>query len=235
MTARADVVLASLNVHGGRGAGGEPFDLAAACRRLAADVIAVQETWRPDGEPDPLTLIARGLGATAVRADLLAGTTLRALNIAAESGRGCWGLAVLTRLPVAACDVMTLGRAPGDLMARAAQLVTVTTAAGRRLLIVNTHLTHRFVSPVQLLSLRRRLAAGDVPAVIVGDLNMPGPVTGLAAGFRQAVKGATFPAHRPLVQLDHILTGRGVSASHGEVLPPAGSDHLPIRARLRLS
>jgi endonuclease/exonuclease/phosphatase family metal-dependent hydrolase len=85
-----------------------------------------------------------------------------------------------------------------------------------------------------LLRLVRLLRPDSVPTVIVGDLNMPGPVSGLAVGYFPAVNGRTFPAHRPLVQLDHMLASRGVTARDGEVATPAGSDHLPIRARLRL-
>jgi endonuclease/exonuclease/phosphatase family metal-dependent hydrolase len=44
------------------------------------------------------------------------------------------------------------------------------------------------------------------------------------------VHGRTFPGSYPLVQLDHVLTGRAVRADDGQVLPAAGSDHLPIRA-----
>ncbi len=85
-----------------------------------------------------------------------------------------------------------------------------------------------------MLRLVRHLATDDIPTVIVGDLNMPAPLTGLAAGYAPAVSGRTFPAHRPLLQLDHILTSRRVARCGGEVLPPAGSDHLGVRARLRL-
>ena len=88
---------------------------------------------------------------------------------------------------------------------------------------------------MQLVRLTRLLAASTVPTVIAGDLNMPGPVTGLAVGYTPAVNGRTFPAESPLLQLDHILTSRGVRARDGQVLPPAGSDHLPIRARLRVA
>jgi endonuclease/exonuclease/phosphatase family metal-dependent hydrolase len=70
--------------------------------------------------------------------------------------------------------------------------------------------------------------------VIAGDLNMPGPVSGLAVGYSPAVRGRTYPAHRPLLQLDQMLTSPAVRAGDGRVLPPAGSDHLPIRACLRV-
>jgi endonuclease/exonuclease/phosphatase family metal-dependent hydrolase len=102
--------------------------------------------------------------------------------------------------------------------------------------VVNTHLTHRFSSPVQLALLVRRLATGSaVPTVIVGDLNMPRPATVAARGYRPVVRGRTFPADRPLVQLDHMLLRGSVTALGAEVAEPLGSDHLPIRAQLSLT
>jgi endonuclease/exonuclease/phosphatase family metal-dependent hydrolase len=230
-----EVILASLNTHGGRGADGRAYDLAAACRQVKADIVALQEVWRPHGGPDPVDEIAAATGAEAVQAELRADIDLRSLGIGGDRTRGRWGLAVLTTMPVAHSQVADLGRTPGDPIGRVAQLITVEIPGGGRLRVANTHLTHLLASPVQLLRLVRHLAATDVPTVIVGDLNMPMPVTGLAAGYAPAVTGRTYPAARPLVQLDHVLAGRRVARCGGEVLPSAGSDHLPIRARLRLA
>lgn len=229
-----EVVLASLNGHGGRGADGVPYDLAAACRSFAAHVITLQECWHPLGKPSPLAAIAGELSAGLLRADLLPDTDLRSLRISGETGRGGWGLATLTRLPVLASEVVPLGQAWGDVAPRAAQLVTVAVPGGGKLRVVNTHLTHMLASPVQLVRLLRRLLPAGTPTVIAGDLNMPAPVTGLAVGYRPAVTGKTYPAGRPVLQLDHVLAGRGVAIADGEVGPAAGSDHLPVLARLRL-
>jgi len=228
------MILASLNLHGGRRADGTPFDVAAACRRLQADMIVLQEAWWPAGRPDPVAEAAHSLGHNILRADLLTATDLRSLGIAAEAGRGQWGLAVLTALPVTGYEVADLGPTPAEKMSRAAQLVTVTTPGGASLRVVNTHLTCRLFSPVQLVRLTRWLATSAAPTVIAGDLNMPGPVSGLAVGYSPAVRGRTYPAHRPLLQLDQMLTSPAVRAGDGRVLPPAGSDHLPIRACLRV-
>jgi endonuclease/exonuclease/phosphatase family metal-dependent hydrolase len=228
------MILASMNLHGGRRADGTPFDVVTACRQLQADVIVAQEAWWPAGRPDPMAEAARVLGHRILRADLITATDLRSLGIAADSHRGQWGLAVLTALPVTGYQVADLGPTPAEKMSRAAQLVTVTTPGGASLRIVNTHLTCRLFSPVQLVRLMRRLAASATPTVIAGDLNMPGPVSGLAVGYSPAVRGRTFPAHRPLLQLDQMLTSPAVRAGDGRVLPPAGSDHLPIRACLRV-
>lgn len=234
MDVQDGAVLASLNLHAGRCRDGSVYPVEDVCARFAADVIALQEAWRPDGGPDPVGVAATALGGRALHAALLAGTTLETLHIAADPRPGSWGLAVITTLPVTGYTVAGLGRAPGDPVPRGAQLVTVQLPGGRPLRIVNAHLTHRLASPLQLLQLVRLLAADDLPTVITGDLNMPGPVSGLAVGYSPAVTGRTFPAHRPLVQLDHLLTGRGIAASDGQVLGPVGSDHRPVRARLQL-
>jgi endonuclease/exonuclease/phosphatase family metal-dependent hydrolase len=234
VTANTETILASLNTHGGRGADGRPYDLEAACRQFKADVIVLQEVWRPHGGPDSVADTAAALGTELLRADLVADTSLRNYGIADEPGRGRWGLAVLTTVPVTGYEVVDLGRIAGDATPRAAQVITLELPDRCPLRIANTHLTYRLLSPVQLLRLVRRLDADDIPTVIAGDLNMPAPLTGLAAGYAPAVSGRTFPAHRPLLQLDHILASGRVARCGGEVLPPAGSDHLPVRARLRL-
>ena len=231
---KQEMILASLNTHGGRGADGRPYDLEAACRQFKADIIVLQEVWRPHRGPDPIADIAAALGTELRTADLVEDTDLRSFGISGETARGRWGLATLTTVPVTGYEVVDLGRIAGDATPRAAQLITLELPAGDPLRIANTHLTYRLLSPVQLLRLVRRLDTGDIPTVIVGDLNMPAPLTGLAAGYAPAVSGRTFPAHRPLLQLDHILASRQVARCGGEVLPRAGSDHLPVRARLRL-
>jgi endonuclease/exonuclease/phosphatase family metal-dependent hydrolase len=234
MSSDQEVILASLNTHAGRAADGRPYDLEAACRQLNADIIALQEVWRPRDQLNPVREIAAALGAQPLWTDLIPDVDLGSVGIADERARGRWGLALLTTAPVLGFEVTDLGRSPGDPIPRGAQLVTIGLPGRSPLRIVNAHLTYRLLSPVQLLRLVRRLAVDDVPTVIAGDLNMPLPVTGLAVGYAPAVGGRTYPAHRPLLQLDHILASRRVARCGGQVLPPVGSDHLPVRARLRL-
>jgi endonuclease/exonuclease/phosphatase family metal-dependent hydrolase len=229
-----ETILASLNTHGGRGADGRRYDLEAACRQFKADIIVLQEVWRPHDEPNPVDEIATALGAEPLWTDLIRDVNLDRVGIADERTPGRWGLATLTTVPILGFEATDLGRIPGDLTPRAAQLVTIELPSGGPLRIVNTHLTYRLLSPIQLIRLVRRLIDDDIPTVIAGDLNMPLPVTGLAVGYAPAVSGRTYPAHRPLLQLDHILANRWVARCGGEVLPPVGSDHLAVRARLQL-
>jgi endonuclease/exonuclease/phosphatase family metal-dependent hydrolase len=227
------ITLASLNLHGGMTARGEPFDVAGACHRLKADVITLQEAWRPDAQPDLVTTVAAELGAQVRHRGLARNTNRALLGVGTDTGSGTWGLAVLSQLPVTGYQEIELGRAPGDRISRAAQVVTLSTPGGAALRVVNTHLTHRFTSPVQLMLLTRRLAGGPgVATVIVGDLNMPRPATLAAPRYRATVRGRTYPAGRPWIQLDHLLVCGPVRVSGAEVADPVGSDHLPIRAEL---
>ena len=151
------ITLASLNLHGGLTSHGAPFDVAEACYRLKADVITLQEAWRPEARPDVVTEVAAALGAEVRHRGLARDTSRARLGVGTDEGPGTWGLAVLTMLPVIGYHEIELGRAPGDRISRAAQVLTLATPGGAALRVVNTHLTHRYTSPVQLALLVRRL------------------------------------------------------------------------------
>ncbi|HEY2130727.1 MAG TPA: endonuclease/exonuclease/phosphatase family protein [Streptosporangiaceae bacterium] len=227
------ITLASLNLHGGLTARGVPFDVAEACHRVKADVITLQEVWRPAAQPDEVTAVAAALGAQVRHRGLARNTNRARLGVGTDTGSGSWGLAVLSLLPITGYQEIELSHVPGDRISRAAQVITLTMPGGAALRVVNTHLTHRFTSPVQLALLTRRLVAGpQLPTVIVGDLNMPRVLTRAAAGYRATVRGRTYPAGRPWIQLDQLLIRGPVRVSGAEVADPVGSDHLPIRAQL---
>jgi endonuclease/exonuclease/phosphatase family metal-dependent hydrolase len=232
----AALTIGSLNLHCGFSAAGWPFDVPAALARLDADVIAVQEAWwTGDGtEPDDVAAAADKLGAELIRVPLAGRTSLGDLGIAPNPDRGSWGIAVLSRLPVTSQETIDLGQAPGDSHSRAALICTIEAPGGWPLRLVSTHLTHRFTSPVQLYKLTQHLARDDdrLPTVIAGDLNMPRLATWIAAGYAPTVRGRTFPADRPVIQLDHLLVTPQLTVTGAAVLGPVGSDHLPVRARL---
>jgi endonuclease/exonuclease/phosphatase family metal-dependent hydrolase len=228
----AAITIGSLNLHCGLSGRGQPFDVPAALGHLNADIIAVQETWWIADGADTVSAAAQELGARLLRTEVSTGVSLAELSIAPLPDRGNWGIAVLSRLPVTSCETLDLGRAPGDTVSRAALICSVTTPGGWPLRLVNTHLTHRFTSPAQLLRLTRHLARTPAPTVIVGDLNMPRLATWVAAGYAPTVRGRTFPAHRPVIQLDHLLASPQLTITDATVLGPLGSDHLPIRARV---
>lgn len=227
---RDAVAVASMNLHCGIGTRSQAYDVAAAVRGLDAPVIALQETWSPAGQTDDaVAAAARDLGARLFRLTLTSGTTLRTIGIPAESGLGDMGTALLTTLPVTDHEVFDLGQAPGDIARRRAQVLTLELPDGQVFRVAGTHLTYRGASPFQLALLIRQLRRNKLPTLIAGDLNLPRQIARLAPGFAPAVRGRTWPAELPLMQLDHVLVGRGVRPVHGAVLPPAGSDHLPVR------
>jgi endonuclease/exonuclease/phosphatase family metal-dependent hydrolase len=192
----------------------------------------------PDA-PDPLAEAAAKLGAAVFRQVLSRQPSLSLPGISASTGPGELAIAILTTLPVTDYAVIELGVALADEVPRFAQVVTVGLAGGTSVRVVNTHLTHRLTSPIQLRRLHERLRpdggqSRQLPTIIVGDLNMPRPVAALSLTYAATVRGKTWPATRPLVQLDHVLVDRSMTVMESAVLPSAGSDHLPIRARLRV-
>jgi endonuclease/exonuclease/phosphatase family metal-dependent hydrolase len=242
------VTVASFNLHCGYSGKGVPYDVASAVSGLGADVICLQEAWLPDtlarAAPDggpacALTEAAGKLDAAVRRVALARWPGLAGLGLPAGSGPGEITIAVLTALPVAAYRVIGLGTAAGDTVPRFAQLVRCALPGGSFLDVVNTHLTHRLTSPLQLRRLRRELAPrlagpGRVPCVIAGDLNMPRWLAHGAGGYADAIRSPSWPAGRPVVQLDHVLASAGLELVGAATLPAAGSDHRPVRAQFRL-
>jgi len=254
-----EFTVASLNLHCGFGTYGQPFDVAAGLCRLEADVMCIQESWLPVGgdrapADDPLAEAAAKLGAELLRVAIARPQGLGLAGIPATAVPGELAIAVLTTLPITGYEIIELGLAPGDDVPRFGQAVTLKLASGTRVRVANTHLTHRLTSPLQLRTLRRRLRTEEpqieplrteplrtealqssrVPTIVAGDLNMPRSFAALSISFGATVRGRTWPAKRPLLQLDHILVDQSVKVIESAVLPAVGSDHLPVRARLRV-
>jgi len=221
--------LASLNLHCGLDRRGAPYSVKQAIAALDTDVVVVQENWRTGDRPSLAAAAAADCGYPHLaELDLVAGRSLTELRIvrrAAPDERGTWGLAVLSRVPWQGHATVGLGTAARDPVgARLAQIVAF---AGLR--VVNVHLTHRLSrGPGQLRRLLTALGTTAGPTVIAGDLNMCRPTVLLARPYRPAVRGRTWPAHRPVAQIDHVLLGPGVTGAGGAVGPAVGSDHLPV-------
>ncbi|RZU54194.1 endonuclease/exonuclease/phosphatase family metal-dependent hydrolase [Krasilnikovia cinnamomea] len=225
--------LASINLHCGLDHRGRPFSVKEAVASLDADVLLVQENWCRQGAESLARTAAADCGyPTYVELAMTGDVPMAELEIVsgpAPEETGAWGLAVLSRLPVHRYATVDLGAAPGDVVGdRAAQLVEIPLDAGV-LRVVNVHLTHRVLhGPRQLRRLVAGLGTDGPPTVIGGDLNMFRPTVLLARPYRPVVRGRTYPAHRPLLQLDHVLAGPGVAATNPAVLAAVGTDHRPV-------
>ncbi len=153
-----------------------------------------------------------------------------------------YGVALLSRYPVREWHVLRLPRVPGRAPVRitdssgrrktllvedeprAAVAAVLETPAGP-LTAATTHLSFVPLWNVwQLLRLSRWMRELPGPHVILGDLNIPGGLPRLVSReWHQLVTGATWPAGRPRVQLDHIL-GRGTLPRVRDTSVP----HLPL-------
>jgi len=142
-----------------------------------------------------------------------------------------YGIALVSRFPVRTWRVVALGRAPVrapvavpgpngrprlvllDDEPRVAIVAELTTPAGP-LTVAGTHLS--FVPGWNAAQLRRLVRALGEPTgravhatsqamVILGDLNLPGPLPRLLTSWRRLVASPTYPAPAPRVQFDHVL------------------------------
>ena len=241
----AELTLGSFNLHMGRGSGGHaaPFyDVVAAAKEVDTDVLVLQEAWVPDGEDGNVAEIATALGYEVAATFAVARATchdqVRLAGREGDVGDGDWQIALLSRLPVVAAQVVPLPpQLPRDPGRRALVTATLEVAGAREAFTVSgTHMP-LLKDPVWRLvpALRAALPPADQPAAFAGDMNMWGWCIDRLAprGWRRAVRGRTYPAHRPHSQTDHIIVTRPVEVVEASVIPQAMSDHRPIRARLR--
>jgi endonuclease/exonuclease/phosphatase family metal-dependent hydrolase len=213
---------------------------------LEADVLGLQEVDHRQprsGRLDLAEIAARAMGAVDHR-------FVAALTGTPTSWRGAtgdepehvptYGIALLSRYPVAAWHVVRLPSAPvpvphrpsGQLWPvwvrdepRVALLADVETPGGP-MRVATTHLSFLPVSSRrQLRRLTRSLGRGPGPTVLTGDLNMPSRRAERITGMTSLVRGATFPSVQPAVQLDHILCDRPLEPVAGGPRATDVSDH----------
>ncbi|MGQ0831761.1 MAG: endonuclease/exonuclease/phosphatase family protein [Microthrixaceae bacterium] len=240
-----EATIASYNVHWGHGphrAGYPPFDVVEACRRLDADVLILQESWAPDRDRADHQRVADALGmVVACDVDLaraIVEPVPRVLSPASaglRDGDGGWHLVGLSRHPVRDARVHPLPHLWFDHSDRAVLAFEIE-VEGAPLHVRGTHLPHlEYGAHLSTRGLRRTLPPVTEPAVFAGDMNMWGWTIDrmMPRGWRREVRGKTWPARRPHSQIDHVLVTPSVQVLEGSVGPDLGSDHLPIRARLR--
>jgi endonuclease/exonuclease/phosphatase family metal-dependent hydrolase len=184
---------------------------------------------------DLAALAAEAAGATAWRfAPTLVGPPgawVKAPDGAGRRGGPAYGIAFVSRHPVSAWDVVRLPRLPGD-EPRVALVATVETPFGVWT-VVSTHLTYlRPSCHLQLARLRLLVRRTAGPVLLLGDLNQGRATAELLSGLRPLATGATFPAHAPRRQLDHVLANRALPIVGGGPLRLQVSDHLALVADL---
>ncbi len=206
-------------------------------RSLAADVMVIQEVWRPDGECGVVDEFAAEHGFALHHVLTGRATIGKRWPVLVPDGEGTSGIAVLSRVPARPVREVVLGPTLGDpAPARSVPHLEVC-VDGQPLQVIGVHVTSRLPHgpPIQLRRLARALPEAGTPTVVAGDCNFwgPGVVATLGDGWRRAVTGRTWPAHLPHSQIDHVLVRAGdVRAADPAVGPDCGSDHRPIRVRI---
>ncbi|WP_459643117.1 endonuclease/exonuclease/phosphatase family protein [Kineococcus sp. NUM-3379] len=169
-----------------------------------------------DGSPWEHRFAAALSGVPGRREDFTAATG------AEPAGGPLYGVALLSRYPVLSWHELRLapGRAvlplplpPGS--GRRVLLVpdeprvalaAVVAAPGGAVTVVSTHLSFSPARAVaQLREVCRWTAGLPGPVVLLGDLNLPGPLPALVSGWHRLAEVATFPVGAPRLQLDHAL------------------------------
>ena len=233
-----ELTVAVFNLHWGVDMHGRPFDAMTPCRKLDADVLVLPEAWRPHGRTAFVDDLAARTGATLHDLAFMSDRNpARPRHLAPPPGpSGTCGLAVLTRLPVRSFTNVPLPRAPGDVIEQRYAVIVEVEVEGQGVAIGGIHASHRLWGSLpQLRVLDRALAARGLPSAIAGDCNMWGPPIGaVLRDRRRAVRGRTWPAWRPHSQIDHIWIDAGLESIDASVGPRTGSDHRPVRARLRV-
>lgn len=229
--ARTDELhVATYNVHSSVGVDGrcDPARIAQVINELAADVVALQEVESHHGTLETLEFMAMQTGMTAVPGP----TMLRA--------DGEYGNALLLRTDIHTLDRIDLsipGREPRGAIDAVLRL------GQARLRVIATHLGLRPAERRhQIETLLARLDDHQEPTVLMGDLNewflWGRPLRRLHAYFGATPAPATFPAGWPLLALDRLwvkpLHCLCTLAAHRSRLARKASDHLPLKATIRL-
>ena len=228
-------VFASYNVHKCVGADRrfDPARTAAVIAEVGADVIALQEADKRFGDRAgllDLAAIERSAGLVPVRITN------------GHSGHGWHGNLVLVR--EGAVTGLRQIKLPG-LEPRGALVVDVDLSMGK-VRVVAAHLglfRHSRLLQVEAL-LAQAGETTDRPVVLMGDLNewrlrRRSALQGFSKGFGPLGLGVpSFPAFFPVLALDRVLTRpHGLIehiAAHESPLSRLASDHLPVRAVVRL-
>lgn len=227
-----------------------------AVQTLRADVLGLQEVDRAQprsGELDLAGLAAAAMGAGDWRFQpALVGTPGEQWRAATANDLATtepsYGVALVSRLPVRCWRAVPLAAArmrspvviPGSHRVLwlhdepRVGLAAVIEAPTGPMTVATTHLS--FVPGWNVVQLRRLVSAlRDLPEpqLLLGDLNLPGPLPRLLSRWQGLSQARTYPADKPSVQIDHVLGHGTLPAVLGVETRQLGlSDHRAVVVEL---
>jgi endonuclease/exonuclease/phosphatase family metal-dependent hydrolase len=229
---------------------------------LGADVLAVQEVDHllpRSGRHDQTAVLAAELGGSGAPWHARFAAAVHGIPGSRDSFRPAspgpatepsYGVALLSRHPVRRWRELRLApsrcRLPVPLPPGSRRrllwvpdeprvaVAAVVAAPGGDLTVVATHLSFApWHARRQLREVVAWCADLPRPLVLAGDLNLPRSVAHRVTGWAPALRAATFPAHRPRWQPDHLLLD-GLRAEDAATSPVGDSDHLAVSCTVRL-
>ena len=235
MSGFVDFTVASYNIH--KGVGGDrrrnPGRIAAVIAEIGADILALQEVDKGFGNREgllDLEALRRDLGLIAMPVDSV------------RNAHGFHGNLLLARnaLVQEVHHLILPGLEPRGALINDLQI------GGQPLRVVSTHLGLLPASrKLQARAILDKLSTLDArPILLMGDLNewrydARSPLKALNANFIKPSKLRSFPSRYPLFGLDRMMTNAQAELHdltvHDTALARRASDHLPIKAQLRLN
>lgn len=223
------------NIHAGRDAEGKDNlgRVAELVWRSEADLVLLQEVdrkTRRSGEVDQLAELMNRTG--------MQGAYGKSLDFQG----GEYGIAILSRWPIAATEVVPLRVTPPQVRAGGAiepRVALVVRTNGLR--VINTHLdaSSEDTWRLQEVATLATLASGpDANLILGGDLNST-PDNSLHGQLRErglrdawlecgAEPGLTYPAAEPRKRIDYLLIAESLRCTAATVLDSTASDHRPL-------
>jgi endonuclease/exonuclease/phosphatase family metal-dependent hydrolase len=164
---------------------------------------------------------------------------------ASSSSKRQYGNALLSRYPIIYQEVFHFNFISGLVEGRSL-LDTSIEINNKPIKVYVTHLSvNPYLHHLQTSYMKQVIHKKSQPVVMMGDWNMrPG-----SRGWKKIHhtykdvwyetnyrRGYTFPSHRPRWRLDYIFVNRKMEIIEAEVVKhlPQASDHLPLRAQLRI-